>query len=518
MQLAVGTLDYNSSVQGEDRMRWETDWLGSHARLTPNRTVLMDDETNQQYTFFELNEKASRIATYLVKLGIQKGDRIAFLAPNNLFYFELLFACAKMGAIFVPLNFRLNAKELTYILKDAAVSACFYDSSLKKLADEIHSSIPALKFINIQTDYETMHLHDAWIEESAVSYHDPWVIIYTGGTTGLPKGVVLSHKNILANAINTIISWKISANDITYTVLPLFHTGGLNALTIPVLYSGGKVIIGRQFNPEKTLKVIVEQKITIILLVPTMHHMIQRTELFQTIEIPHNPIFLSGGAPCPLPIYEGYLKRGFQFKEGYGLTEAGPNNFYLSPEEAKVKRGSVGKPMIHNRITLRNDQDEEVPVGEVGEIVIEGDHVFAYYWNKPEITQQTVRNGRLYSGDLGRCDQDGYYYIVGRKKEMIISGGENIYPLEIETVLQDHPDLLEAVVIGVEDEKWGEKVIAYVVKKSDVALSAEDLIHYCHQHLARYKTPKEFYFLDELPKTSVGKIDKKKLMEMYSKV
>lgn len=498
-------------------MRWETDWLGSHARLTPDHIVLIDGENKNKWSFAELNDRASRIASQLQHMNIQKGDRIAFLAPNDIVYFDLLFACAKIGAIFVPLNYRLSHTELSYILGDAAVKLVVYHHSMQSLMESIQVRLHDIMLIDMDDTYQDwLSNSDAWDGEANISLHDPWIIIYTGGTTGLPKGVVLSHKNIIANAINTIISWKLSSNDITYTILPLFHTGGLNALTLPVIYAGGTAVIGKQFDAEHTLKMIAKEKITILLLVPTMHHMVLQHPLFDSIQISHNPIFLSGGAPCPLPIYEGYKRRGFSFKEGYGLTEAGPNNFYLSPVEALQKLGSVGKPMIHNHITLRNDLDQPVLVGDVGEIVIEGDHVFAYYWNNPEATEKTIKNGRLYSGDLGRCDEDGYYYIVGRKKEMIITGGENIYPLEVEKVLQNHVKVSEAVVIGVDDQKWGEKVIAFIVCKDGIKVTKEELITYCHQHLARYKTPKDFIFVEELPKTPVGKIDKTTLRQTYN--
>lgn len=497
-------------------MRWETDWLGSHARLTPDRIVFVDGDTRQRFSFALMNERASLIASKLKSIGIKKGDRVAYLAANDIVYFDLLFACAKIGAIFVPLNYRLNPSELSYILSDADAKLLIFHKDLNNIVESIKQAIPTMMFVDMEQEYIGWYQENIYLDDDAnVTVNDPWVIIYTGGTTGLPKGVVLTHKNILANAINTIISWKLSSHDVTYTVLPLFHTGGLNALTIPIIYAGGTAVIGKQFDPGTTLTVIAEEQISILLLVPTMHHMVLQHPLFETINIRHKPIFLSGGAPCPLPIYEGYQKRGFLFKEGYGLTEAGPNNFYLSPQEALLKKGSVGKPMVHNHISILSEDGKPVAIGEVGEIVIEGDHVFSCYWNNPEATSQTIKNGRLYSGDLGKCDEDGYYYIVGRKKEMIISGGENIYPLEIEKVLQNHPNISEAVVIGVNDDKWGEKVIAYIVFKVGEEKSREDLISYCHQYLARYKTPKEFIFLRELPKTPVGKIDKKGLQSMY---
>lgn len=497
-------------------MKWETDWLESHARLTPNQIAIIDGETKESSTFAELNDRASRIADKLVLEGIKKGDRIAILTPNHESYFEILFAAAKMGAIFVPLNYRLSPNELSYIIKDAGAKFLFYHIDFEHIIEQINLVLTEINTICIQSNYNDWLNHTKRFElDGCVSPSDPWVIIYTGGTTGLPKGVVLTHNNMIWNAINTIVSWKLSHKDRTYTILPLFHTGALNALSIPILYTGGTIVLGTQFDPFTTLRVIEEEKVTILLLVPTMHHMVIHHPKFDKTDFKHNPIFLSGGAPCPLPIYEGYSNKGLRFKEGYGLTEAGPNNFYLSPEEANFKKGSVGKPMVHNQISLIDDRGSKVADGEVGEIVIEGPHVFAYYWNNTEATEKTLKNGKLFTGDLARKDHDGFYYIVGRKKEMIISGGENIYPLEVENILQNHPNISEAVVVGIEDNKWGEKVVAFIVFKQGEQKTDEELRAYCHQYLARYKTPKQFCFIDELPKTPVGKIDKKRLRLMY---
>ncbi|PTQ56665.1 MAG: Long-chain-fatty-acid--CoA ligase [Candidatus Carbobacillus altaicus] len=494
--------------------------------MSAGRIALIDRTTGKRVRYEELWAMVVEDAVRLEALGVQKGDRLALIVPNGLDYFRLLFAAGFRGAVFVPLNTRLAPREWKTVLDDARPTLLLF-------ADRFSEVAHATGLVgDEQRAMRTMSLGDFWglaVTKRDEAWHtvgeppwemvqssDPWVMLYTGGSTGKPKGVLLTHDNILWNAINTVASWQLAERDVTYTIMPLFHSGGLNALSMPLLYAGGAVVLDEQFDPDETWRVIAEERVTIILLVPTMHQALLRSPLFKQVDLSHDPIFLSGGAPCPLSIYDAYAARDLKFKEGYGLTEAGPNNFYLTPEEARRKRGSVGRPMLHNRITLIDDGGQPVPPGAVGEIVIEGPHVFLGYWENETETRHALRDGRLYTGDLGRVDEDGYYYIVGRKKEMIISGGENIYPLEIETVLAQHPCVQEAVVVGVPDAYWGERAVAFVVPKQGAAIDEGILVEHCRAHLARYKTPKEFVFLEALPKTSVGKIDKKALKDAYA--
>ncbi|MGI8386133.1 AMP-binding protein [Robertmurraya sp. P23] len=299
-----------------------------------------------------------------------------------------------------------------------------------------------------------------WSEE--VKGSDPLAIIYTGGTTGKPKGVVLTHKSILWNSINTVASWGLTSEDITLNYLPLFHTGGLNALAIPILMAGGKVVLASDFDPVEAVLFLNEYCCTIALFVPTMYHLMVQTPEFQASHFPSMKTFLSGGAPCPLELYEPFQKKNLFFKEGYGLTEAGPNNFYIHPLEARRKKGSVGKPKLFNDVKLLGQDGKEVSEGEVGEIVIVGKHTFSHYWNNIEATDQAKKGEWLYTGDLGRVDEEGYYYIVGRKKDIIITGGENVYPLEIEHWISSLSEVEEVAVVGLPDPKWGEVVTAFI--------------------------------------------------------
>ncbi|MCM3568277.1 long-chain fatty acid--CoA ligase [Neobacillus mesonae] len=499
-------------------MSWELDWLEHRARLSSKKEAIIDESTNKAWTFGELNDRAASAASWLQTQGVRKGDRIALLSPNHISYFDLLFACGKIGAIFVPLNWRLSIQEIKEIIADCTPVILGVHLQFEELFEELKAAgITYFNVGDIKYEKEVISLnHHGFSAE--INETDPLLMIYTGGTTGKPKGVVLSHQSVFWNALNTITSWSLSKDDVTVNYMPMFHTGGLNALSIPILMMGGTVVIGESFTGKKAVDSLNRYHCTIILLVPTMYHLLIQTKEFQKSSFPSMKIFLSGAAPCPLPIYEAFQKKGLAFKEGYGLTEAGPNNFYISPKEAAEKRGSVGKPMLFNSIKLLKEDGSETGPNEVGELLIKGKHGFSFYWNREQETRKTVKNGWIHTGDLAKKDEEGFYYIVGRKKDMIITGGENVYPLEIEHWISSHPYVDSAAVIGLPDEKWGEMVTAFIVLKHTSSVSEEELKEYCSRKLGRYKVPKRFFFVKELPKTHVGKIDKKKLKELSDQI
>jgi fatty-acyl-CoA synthase len=497
-------------------VKWELDWIHNRARVSPNKIAVIDENTNRTWTYAEINRRAGAASGWMKNLGVKKGDRIALLAPNHICYLDLLLACGKIGAIFVPLNWRLSASELVVILEDCKPKLMGIHKQFHHLASEVKKQEFASFLIDDYGCYETIILKKEEQESGeTISEHDPLAMIYTGGTTGKPKGVVLSHQSIIWNAINTILSWGLTSGDITLNYMPMFHTGGLNALTIPILMAGGTVVIGTQFEPKKAAQSLNDYRCTTVLFVPTMYHQFIQTEEFKRSTFPTMEAFISGAAPCPIEVYEAFQKKGLPFKEGYGLTEAGPNNFYIHPEDAQRKRGSVGKPMLFNSVKIIQASGQEAGVNEVGELLVKGKHGFSFYWNNQAAVDETVKDGWIHTGDLARKDEEGYYYIVGRKKEMIITGGENVYPLEVEQWLAAHPNIDEAAVLGLPDEKWGEIVAGFVVLKSAASkIGEEELKVYCEMKLGRYKIPKRFLFLDVLPKTDVGKIDKKKLREL----
>lgn len=494
-------------------MLYDVNWLESRVQLTPKATAIVDAKTNRSWTYEALDERVNKLAAIFHAKGVRKGDRVGLLSQNHVSYFDFFFACMKLGAIFVPLNWRLAKAELNYCLSDSNPELVGVASPFAKRLEECEHRVSTL--IIDQDDYMEKVDTQVIVSYGKIEEQDPLAMIYTGGTTGRPKGVILSHRSILWNALNTITSWGLSNNDTTLTCLPMFHTGGLNVLSLPLLLVGGKVILRADFEPEEVIGDIIQHECTIVMLVPTMYHMLIESSAFQSAAFPSVKVFVSGGAPCPYRVYQAFAEKGIVFKEGYGLTEAGPNNFYIDPADVAKRRGSVGKPMLFNEIKIVNELDLIAGPDEVGELYVRGSHAFMYYWNRPKETEEALVDGWVRTGDLARRDSEGYVYIVGRKKDMIITGGENVYPLEIEHWLESHPDVTEAAVVGLPDEKWGEAVSAFIV--SDAVLNGDELEAYCNRQLTRYKVPKHFFFVSELPKTDVGKVNKNLLKTTYSK-
>ncbi|MFE3575661.1 class I adenylate-forming enzyme family protein [Lysinibacillus sp. NPDC059133] len=482
----------------------EQSWILKRASLTPKRLALVNLETKEQWTYQQLTEEITKWSHFLEHQNLRAGSRVAVFAKNHIQLFAVLFACGLRGLIYVPLNWRMSTEELHDILTDATPSLLLYDEAMK-----CPVSLENMHSLRLASEETVLNIRE-------VDLNNPWLMIYTGGTTGKAKGVVLSFNSVNWNAINTIISWGLNDSDCTLNYMPLFHTGGLNALCIPLLMAGGTVVIGDKFEAENALQAINQYKTTISLFVPTMYQAMITTDYFKKSSFPSMNVFLSGGAPCPYPIHDAFFKKGLFFKEGYGLTEAGPNNFYISREAAYLKKGAVGKSMQFNEVKIMNSAGESCAPNEVGELLVRGKHMFRFYWNNQQETEKIMHEGWLKTGDLAMVDEDGDFYIVGRSKEMIISGGENVYPQEVEQCILRHQLVQEVAVIGVADDYWGETVVAFIVCQNQEDSLLEEIKEICSKHLGRYKIPKKIIVIDELPKTSVGKIDKKAL-QMYTK-
>ena len=488
------------------------DWLVKRSQMTPDKTALVDAASGEKITYLELNKKVTALAAYLAKSGVKKGDRVAFLDYNSIFCLLLLFALPRLGAVFMPLNYRLSVRELNEILADASPSRLFFGEEWASTAGELKGEglkvqgnlgvVSALGGSGLQPDYEGI---------LPVDEEDPWMILYTGGTTGKAKGAVLSHRMITWNAVNTIISWGLIPSDVVVMAMPFFHTGGLNVFTLPLLHLGGTVVVMKSFDPEVYLQVLQREKGTIMFMVPTMYQLVADSPSFPDADFSSVRICISGGSSCPEKIYHRYWDRGLLFRQGYGLTEGGPNCFALADAQVKEKIGSVGRPTFFCRARVVDEEGRKVPPGEIGELIMTGPHLFSRYWRNPEATAAMLKEGWLHTGDLVRHDAEGFYYIVDRKKDMFISGGENIYPFEIEDVLNRHGAVREAAVIGIPHDKWGEVGRAYVVFKEGYQVSKEELADFCRAHLARYKVPREFVILRTLPKSPAGKILKREL-------
>ncbi len=511
------------NVSPPDDWAWIGDWLGRRALLSSNREALLDTTTNRRYTYSELNERGNQLAHLLAKeCNIDKGDRVAFLLNNRLECIDAFAACGKLGAILVPLNARLAPIEHQEYIINIAPTTLIYESAFDSTIEAFHPNTPTLTHLLAvdKSDLTQSQSYYKLLKKQAkaspprppLRFEDPAFILPTGGTTGLPKGAVLSHRHIFWNAINTVVCWGLGPADICPIIFPLFHTGGWNVLLIPLFHVGARVLLWQKFDAVDTLKRIEQERCTIIIGVPTMYHMMINSSEFEKTDFSSVRFWLSGGAPCPVSIMEAFWARGQEFAMGYGLTEVGPNNFYMPPGASKAKPTSVGLPFFHNEVRIANDAMEDVKPGEVGELLLKGPHAFSGYWNNPQATQDVIEpDGWVHTGDLARQDQDGYYYIAGRLKLLIVSGGENIFPSEIERVLDTNELVDEAAVVGRPDKKWGEVPVAFVVLKRDASTTEGELIEFMRGKLGRYKVPKRFVFVDALPLTSAGKIDRRKL-------
>jgi fatty-acyl-CoA synthase len=502
------------------------DLLSKRARLTPNREALYDLHTGRRHTYAMLDRRANRAANFLrSKYGIEKGDRVSILALNSLPYVDLLFGLPKIGAVFAPLNYRLAARELCYILDDLQPKVLLCSQDYVSVLEEMRSDIKIEHLIALEeadipgaADYEAMleQAPDEEPERPQLSADDAYCILYTSGTTGRPKGAVLPHRQVLWNAINTVISWGLSERDVSPILTPMFHSGGLFVFLVPLFYAGGRIVLTRSFDSEESLKTIAQEKCTVILGVPTLFQVWMNSPAFDQVDFNHVHFFISGGAPCPPKlIHAWYDAKGVALRQGYGLTEVGVNCFSMTDEEAMAKAGSVGKPIFHSQMRLVDPQDQDVALGTSGELIISGPTVCAGYWRNPEATAEALRQGWFHTGDMARQDEDGFFYITGRYKDMIISGGENIYAAEVEAVFREHEAVEDAALIGQPDEKWGEVGLIIVVLKSGSSASAKDLLMHCEGKLARYKIPKRVEFVEGLPYSAYGKVEKAALRKAF---
>jgi fatty-acyl-CoA synthase len=502
------------------------DLLTNRARLTPDREALFELHNQVRYSYLELNQRANRAANLMRdSLGIQKGDRVSILAQNGVPYLDLFFGLAKIGAIFAPLNWRLVSSELAYILNDCDSKALICGPGYVDVLNEMRPELNVDHILSLEgaeiggaLSYEDM-LAVAVADEPERPQLDeqtPHCILYTSGTTGRPKGAIIPHGQVLWNCINTVSSWGLTENDVSPVFTPMFHAGGLFAFLTPLFYIGGRIVLGRDFDVSESLRVIQEERCTVILGVPTIFQMWMESKEIATADFSHVHFFISGGAPCPVPLIEAWRNRsGTIFRQGYGLTEVGPNCFSMTDEESLIKAGSVGKPIFHSSMRLVDTDGSDVEVGETGELLISGPHVCSGYWRNETATQEAIIDGWFHTGDMARIDQDGFYTIAGRFKDMIISGGENVYAAEVEAVFLEHPAVAECALIGMPHEKWGETGLMIVVLKQGMNATEAVLQDHCRGQLARYKVPKKVIFIDTLPHSPYGKVEKSKLKERY---
>lgn len=494
----------------------ELDWLKRWNLYSPQSIAIQDGDTGREFSYARLFELANKGAQLLQsQFQVNKGDRVAVLATNELEYVFLFFALQRLGAVMVPINFRLTQREVRHILTDSAPKLVVLQENLNGALEGLSTNeVPQKLFL--QGPHSFASALEAFSDNSEMPFlpteTDPVMILYTSGTTGSPKGAVLTYRMLFWNSINTTLRLNISQTDCTVIFLPFFHTGGWNVLTTPFIHRGAKVVFIKKFDADQILRLSEEQKATLLFGVPTTMDMMAQSPRFPSTDLSRIRYAIVGGEPMPLELIKVWGKKGVPIRQGYGLTEFGPNVFSLNEEDALRKIGSIGFPNFYIDAKVVDSEGNELGNNQVGELILRGPMIMQGYWKNEKATEETIKNGWLHTGDLVRRDEEGYFYVVGRKKDMFISGGENVYPPEVEQILRSHPSVLEAAVIGVPDEKWGEVGKAFIVRqKSD--LTADELLNHCAKNLAKFKIPKHFVFLATLPKGDSGKILKRQLTE-----
>ena len=502
------------------------DLMSKRADLTPDRIALVELETGRRFTYAELNARANRLANFMQeKLGVGNGDRVSILAKNSITYIDLFYGLPKIGAIFAPFNWRLTANELTFMIKDLEPKVLICEPDFVPTLEEMRAHIDVEHFVSLRGAEIEGAINYGGVESAPNSEPElplldaesPYCILYTSGTTGYPKGAVIPHRQILYNCLNTVASWGLTEYDISPVYTPLFHAGGLFAFFTPLLYLGGRIILAREFDAAASLQWILEEGCTVILGVPTLFQMWIDSDYFEEADFSNVHFFISGGAPCTPKLMNAWReKKGIIFRQGYGLTEVGANCFSMTDEDSIPKTGSVGKPIFHSKMRIvEPETGQEVSVGESGELLIWGPHVCSGYWQNPEATDESIKDGWFYTGDMAHKDEAGFYYIDGRYKDMIKSGGENIYTAEVEAVYKKHPAIKDAALIGKAHEKWGEVGLMIMIIEEGQQVTEDELKSFVLESLAKYKIPKEVIFADSLPYSAYGKVEKGNLREKY---
>lgn len=467
----------------------------------PNKLALVDQNTKRRLTYKDLDEEVSRITNYLISKNVIMGSRVILIDTNSLEHVTYFLACARIGAIFVPMNWRLGDAEKVEIIERVR-------PTLILVRGHCHLNIKNYEM----TDLNSINISSFSSEKFIVQTdeNDPLLMLFTSGSTGMPKGVLLHGKMLSSNQEQTVQNWGLVQSDRTLVETPFFHTGGYNVLLLPLLSIGGTCILAKGFNTENFFHTLLNETITVYFGVPTMFNDIINHDMFTERSLASLRFIISGGAYCDAKIIKAFKEKGLLLKQGFGLTEVGPNCFLLEDKDALRKIGSIGKPMPHSDVKIIKD-DKEVQENEIGELLIKGPHVCLSYFENHDLYQKSLYHGYFKTGDLAKIDEDGYYYIVGRIKDMYISGGENVYPAEVEKKINSHPLIKESVVVAAEDERWGEVGVAYYTGKE---ISLNELRNYLNPLLSRYKHPHRAHVLENFPLLDNGKVDRNKLKAM----
>ncbi len=493
--------------------------LAHHADRFPERPCLEWGE--ERISYGELDRRAGLTAAGLAALGIARGDVVALLLYNCPEFLEAMFAVARLGAVFMPINWRLAGPEVAYIAEHAGAAAVISEPELAPLAEAVRPGLPAARFVSVGeappgwTRFDALRAAGPPPAPAAVGADDLHRLMYTSGTTARPKGVMITHANLYWKNIGHVVEFGLTGADRGLACGPLYHVGALDLTSTTVLYVGGTILIHRKFEADAVLDALERQRISNVWLAPSMVNALLAHPTLARRDLSAVRLIIDGGEKMPLPLIER-LVRAFPnawFADAYGLSETVSGDTFLDKRKTVERIGSVGKPCIHLEVGIWDDQDRPVPADTLGEIVLRGPKIFKGYWKDPEATAAAFRGGWFHTGDIGRLDADGFLYIADRKKDLIISGGENIASPEVERVLYEHPAVLEAAVVGRPDPRWGEVPVAFVAFREGQTASAEELIAFCRERLARFKVPRDVRVIEALPRNPSGKVLKRVLRE-----
>lgn len=495
------------------------DCIAHHAMRRPDSTAAVDLATGRRHSYRSFDNRVSRLAgAFRYQFGIGAGDRVAVLAPNTTDTFEVQFACGRIGAIFVPLNWRLANPELRAILADCAPSMLVYDPEFGDRAQTLALACEIPGQVSLGTMFEQLAFSGPPLDDRfAATLDDISTILYTSGTTGRPKGAIINHGMNFWNSVHSFSIAAVGRSTVFLGLLPLFHTGGLNVFSYPVFQAGGTVVIMRSFDPGEALRLIDDPGIGITHLfgVPANYQFMGQHPRFAETDLSRLVFAGVGGAPTPDAILHQWRAQGALLQQGYGMTETSPLVLLLDKEDAVRKAGSAGKPVLNMETRVVGDDGTDAAPGTVGELWVKGPNITKGYWQQPEVTAASFTDGWLHTGDAALIDDEGYYFIVDRWKDMYISGGENVYPAEVENVLYQNEAIAEAAVIGIADTRWGQVGRAVVVVKAGYVLSEEDVVAHCAANLARYKLPHSVMFTEALPRNATGKVHKPTLRQAF---
>ncbi len=507
-----------------------SDWIERHSAFTPEKTAIRFFETSSDgdpliWNYAQFAKRIRQLARGLKhELGVGRGDRVGFLGMNHPDMLVMLFACARLGAMLVPLNWRLVPPEHEYILQNAGMHSLVVEQRFREHTESILCRFPAVNFVSLDFSGESWKSFASILMESGgddlnthVGYENPLLILYTSGTTGKPKGAVLTQNALFWNALNSMHLHEFTSRDHVLSVLPLFHAGPLNIQTTPALYTGKEVTLASRFDPGETLKLIEEMRPTLLLLVPATMQAMLRHPAWGKTDLSSLRMLVTGSSVVPLDLIKAYHQRNIPVGQVYGSTETCPISVYLRTEDAVRKEGSTGKSALHTEVRIVNENGTDQPENVPGELLVRGPNVMREYWGNVQATAAALHEGWYRTGDIGFQDNEGFIYINDRKNDIIISGGENIYPAELEVILLEKEGVTDAAAVARHDPEWGEVPVVFLVCQSFEKPGKVEVLSWFNNRIARYKAPRDVYFLDEMPRNSMGKVLKYELRKIASK-